>query len=386
MARSNSLLVSLVLITLAMGATQIHVLPRPHIFTYILTAAWVWILEHVDNDKIHARWMLPLMMLLWVNLHGMFVIGIAIGGIYIVGSFLDHLSKTWFQTAKAKTLMVGGILTLIATIFSPSGVHIWEAIVSLGSNSYITSKIPEYQSPNFHIPETWPFILLLMLVILGFARTSQKISWAHILLVIAFMGISLYTSRMIPLFAIIASPIAAKTIAEWMQRDHHQSHLLSIEKNLSKINSTSNGLIWIFTIVLLISMLFNSGKTIDPKNQGNVFHDHFFPVDALTWLQQHPQKGHLFNEFDWGGYILFRMWPEHQIFMDGHTHIYGEELTREYEQVITTGTGWKGILDKYQVEWALVRTDSVIAGELKNSRWEVIYQDNIAIILQKKNW
>jgi hypothetical protein len=100
MARSNSLLASLALITLAMGATQIHVLPRPHIFTYILTAAWVWILEQVDDDKIHARWMLPLVMLLWVNLHGMFVIGIAIGGIYIVGSFLDHLSKAWFQSAK----------------------------------------------------------------------------------------------------------------------------------------------------------------------------------------------------------------------------------------------------------------------------------------------
>ncbi len=267
-------------------------------------------------------------MLLWVNMHGMFVIGIAIGGIYIVGSFLDNPSKTWFLTTKAKSLMIGGILTLIATAFSPSGLHIWQAIASLGGNSYITSKIPEYQSANFHMPETWPFIIILLLVILGFARTSQKISWVHILLVTTFTGLSLYTSRMIPLFAIIAVPISAKAIAEWVQQDYPQSRLLRIEENLSKINSTSNGAIWIFAIVLVTSILLNSGKTIDPKNQGNVFNKRFFPVEAVTWLQQHPQKGHLFNEFDWGGYILLKTWPQYQIFMDGHTHIYGEEFNK----------------------------------------------------------
>ena len=380
--RSNSLFASLFLTALTMGATQIHVLPRPHIFTYLLTAIWIHLLEHTDNKKLHVKWILPLLMLLWVNLHGMFVIGIAIGGIYIAGDVLDHPTKDWLQTEKGRTLMISGVLTLLATLFSPSGIHIWEAIVSLGSNSYITSKIPEYQSANFHMPETWPYILIILLAIIGFARTNTKVSWTHILLIATFTGISLYTSRMIPLFAVIAAPIAAKTMANWINQDYPQSRFLRIEENISRTNLSSNGMIWIFVVILSAGILLNSGKTIDPENRGNVFDNRFFPVEAVTWLQQHPQNGHMFNEFDWGGYLLLKLWPEHQIFMDGHTHIYGEELTKEYERVITMAPDWEDIFAKYDITWVIMRKNAPLVNALSTSEdWEILYQDDTAVIL-----
>ena len=322
-------------------------------------------------------------MVLWVNMHGMFVLGIIIWGIYLLGSLLDHPSWTWFTHPTTRSMLWGGILSLLATFLSPSGFKIWGAIASLGSSAYITSRIPEYQSANFHLPETWPFILLLMLTIIGFARNINKMPWAHILLVASFAAIALYTSRMIPLFAIVAVPVTASALSSWIHLEFPESRFLVIEKNISKMNLESNGIIWTFIVLIAVVLLFKSGKAIDPQGKGNTFDERFFPVQAVTWLNSHPQQGHMFNEFDWGGYLLLNLVPRQQIFMDGHTHIYGEALTREYETVVTQGNDWQKILDKYQVEWAIVRANSPIANALKEEQWQIIYQDNTATVLRK---
>ena len=383
--KSNSFFAALVFTVLAVGVGQIHVLPRPHIFTYILTAIWITLLEQIDKEKLRAWWLLPLVMVLWVNLHGMFVIGILIWGIYLAGDFLDHPSKAWFNTAKAKALIIGGTLSLLTTFFSPSGPKIWIAIASLGSNAYITSKIPEYQSANFHLPETWPFIIMLLFVITGFARTTLKVSWIYTLLVAAFTGFALYTSRMIPMFAIVVAPVAAELSANWIKNEYPRSRFLVIEKNIYRMNLSSNGLVWILVTILTVGMLFNANKPIDSKNQGNKFDERFFPVEATKWLQNHPQKGRMFNEFDWGGYMLLNLWPDQQVFMDGSTHIYGEELTREYERVITMDSGWEDILAKYNVTWIILRANAPLARTLSVSGdWKIVYSDPTSSILVRK--
>lgn len=385
LGKSDGLFSSLILTVLAAGASQLHVLPRPHLFTYLLTAIWITLLERIDKNNSRYWWMLPFIMLIWVNTHGMFVLGIILWGIYLTGNFLDHPSKKeWLVSIKTKSMILAGLSSLLATLISPTGYHIWEAIVSLGSNSYITSKIPEYQSANFHSPETWPFILILLLTITGFAR-ANKTGWTPILSTITFTFLALYTSRMIPLFAIVAAPVTATFLAKWMQEEYPRSRLVEFESRISQTNSSVNGWIWIVLIIIGITLLLLSGATIDSEGRGNVFDGHFFPVDALSWLQAHPQSGHMFNEFDWGGYILLELWPNQQIFMDGHTHIYGEKLTREYEQVITLSNGWENIFDKYQIKWVIVRTGAPVAKALSGNHWTALYQDNTAIILRKEN-
>ncbi|HLO18656.1 MAG TPA: hypothetical protein VK206_27745 [Anaerolineales bacterium] len=383
--KSSSFFSALIITVLGVATSQIHVLPRPHIFTYLLAAIWITILEAINNNKTRFWWVLPIVMLLWVNMHGMFVLGIFILGIYVIGDFFNHPSMTWFTSQKAKLLLLAGGISLITTFFSPSGPKIWEAIASLGSNAYITSRIPEYQSPNFHLPETWPFLIMILFIIISFARNAERVSWITILLVLSFTGMALYTSRMIPLFAIVVTPIAAKAVADWTRSDFSKSRLFALEQNISKTNSTANGWIWILAIILLAATLLRSGETLDPQRRGNVFDPRFFPVDAVSWLEAHPQNGHMFNEFDWGGYLLLRLWPSQQIFMDGHTHIYGEALTREYEQVVTLGTGWENILKKYDVDWVIIRVNTPLAKALSSSaNWTTAYEDQTADIFIRK--
>ena len=384
-AHSGNLFSAILFTSLAIGASLIHVLPRPHLFTYLLTAVWVIVLERIRNGRARIWWLLPLLMLVWVNLHGMFVLGIIILGIYFIGGMLDDSPVSWLTNSKGKSMLAGGIFALLATLFSPSGIKIWETIFALGSNAYITARNPEYQTANFHEPETWPFILILLLLIISLARNVTKTPWSHILLVASFTGIALYTSRMIPLFAIVSAPIAAQALADWIRQEYPEGRYAALEKNIAHLNASSNGFIWIPIVTIMVAVLFQSGKTIDPQSRGNVFDDRFFPVEATTWLQAHPQSGHMFNEFDWGGYLLLNLWPAQQIFMDGHTHIYGEELTREYEQVVTLSKGWENILTKYNVEWVIMRANAPLINALASSgNWSIAYQDETAVILIRK--
>jgi hypothetical protein len=381
--RTKHLFALLFVTALGIAGSMIHVLPRPHLFTYLFTAIWIVVLERIRAGRPRAWLWLPILMLLWVNLHGMFILGIILWGIYLAGSLLENPSRQWFSSRNTRFMLLGGALALAATLLSPSGVKIWDAIVSLGSNSYITSRIPEYQSANFHLPETWPFILLLLLTIAAFARTPVKTEWTYILLTLAFAGLALYTSRMIPLFGIVVVPVSARAVGDWFESDFPTSRFATIEKNISSINSTSNGSIWMFLLIIVVVLVFRSGGALDPEKKGNIFDGSFFPVQAVDWLNQHPQEGHMFNEFDWGGYLLLKLSPRQQIFMDGHTHIYGEALTREYETVVYLGDGWRETLDKYQIKWAIVRSSSSIAQALEEEGWSVVYRDETSMILRK---
>lgn len=382
---SKSFFLTLLFTALGVGASQIHVLPRPHIFTYLLLAMWMTRLEDIHNGSTRDWWSLPILMLVWVNLHGMFVLGMIVLGIYLVGDFLDSPSRDWFKSQKARSLIFAGGLSFLATLLSPSGPEIWEAIASLGSNAYITARIPEYQSANFHLPETWPFVLLLLFAILGFARTQERVSWVRALLMIAFTALALYSSRMIPIFAVAVTPLVAGVVAAWLRNEFPNNRGWTTEENINKINATSGGAIWIIAAVLGVALLLRSSATIDPEGRGNDFDPRFFPVEAVSWLQAHPPQGRMFNEFDWGGYLLLRLWPDQQIFMDGHTHIYGEALTREYERVVTLSPGWQDVLDKYEVGWVIVRSHAPLIDALTlQDHWQISYEDPTTTILIRK--
>jgi len=379
--RSGSLFIALVITGLGVSASLIHALPRPHLFSYVLIPIWIATLERL-SVKPAMWWRLPILMVLWVNLHGMFVFGILIGGMYLAERLLATKYKDWFSDAQIRALVAGGITSLIATLLSPPGIKTWETIASLSGNAYIKSHIVEYQTANFQIPETWPSIILLLLLIAGYSRTSQKAQWRHVFLISVFAGLAIYSSRMLPIFALIAVPIATPLISNWLKdelTDHNPVNKL--DERITPISVSSNGFVWLIAIFLLVTYLFRLGVPIDLKGKGNIFDPKFFPVDAVTWLETHPQSGHMLNEFDWGGYILLKLWPQYQIFMDGHTHIYGEALTREYEQVVALEDGWQDVLTKYDIQWAIVRADSRIAGALEDKGWVILYIDDTSVVL-----
>ena len=187
---------------------------------------------------------------------------------------------------------------------------------------------------------------------------------------------SLYSARNIPLFAIVVTPIIAATIQAGME---DIQIFVRIGDNFKDMERRMRGILWPLTVVVATIALVVNGFF----GVRNAYDARVFPTQAMDWLESHPQNGNMFNYFTWGGYILYRGWPQSLVFIDGQTDFYGEALTREYEQVIVQGTGWNDILEKYEVEWVLLPVSTPLAEALKDSDWQILYEDPVAVILRK---
>jgi hypothetical protein len=121
------------------------------------------------------------------------------------------------------------------------------------------------------------------------------------------------------------------------------------------------------------------GIDLDFQGSGNKFSEDVFPVQAVDWLAEESLAGNGFNYFPWGGYLLYRLWPENLVFIDGQTDFYGEELTRQYEQVLTLQSGWQEVFNTYEIQWVIMPTESALSAYLADSaNWETVYQDQTA--------
>lgn len=118
---------------------------------------------------------------------------------------------------------------------------------------------------------------------------------------------------------------------------------------------------------------------------GNRFDPEVFPVEALDSLSESElPKGNVFNWFDWGGYLLYRFWPEKLIFIDGQTDFYGAELTQTYDNTINLQGDWWRVFEDYQIQWVILPTMERMAPWLDQSEdWDLIFRDNTASVWKK---
>jgi len=92
----------------------------------------------------------------------------------------------------------------------------------------------------------------------------------------------------------------------------------------------------------------------------------------------------MFNDFNWGGYLIFRLYPNQKVFLDSQSDFYGEDLIREYDTVIRVDESWENILQQHNISWAIVPSNSRIGKALVSQlQWTILYEDSTAAIIAK---
>ncbi len=366
---------------LAAAASSLHWLSRPHIFTVLFTIIWTTELEklHIGSRK---NWVVfPVIMLVWVNTHGAFIAGILIWACYFVGLLIDQK----FSWQGVKPYLWIGLSSLIVSLINPDGLGIWKTGFGFLGNRYLVSHTAEYLPPDFHQISTWPFLLLIVLSIGVLAISNKKMNGSHVLLLSGWTAMSLYSARNIPLYAVIVVPILVTVGADYLQRNKDKGaseKFIALQSRLMDIEKSLKSGFWSGIVVVAVGLMLMRGYTLDFQNEGNQFLDDVFPVQAVDWIEKNQLPGEGFNYFPWGGYLLYRTWPEKLVFIDGQTDFYGEELTRKYEKVITVSPGWEDVLLEYQVRWVLMPTQSELIQHLqKLGDWDKVYQDQFTTIM-----
>ena len=378
----SDILLSTVMAILVLTSSQIHWLARPHIFSFVLMIICHYLLESWRCGRMNRLYLLPLIMLLWVNLHGGFLGGFILLGAYLVGNLATMLSVPAAERAshmdKVKQLGFAITACLVACLINPYGYHILLFPFKLVSDRFIMDHISEFLSPDFH--QWMPFKYLLLLLIAICAVSRKSIEATELVLILIFTNMALYSARYIPLFALVTAPILTRMANE--ARGLFSGSLADFfskrSENVARIDSRATGCLWPAAAVLVVAATLFSGTL------HHSFDEKIKAVAACEFLMKEKLPGNMFNNDEFGDYLIYRGASSYKVFFDGRSDMYGTGMLKEYNKVVNFEPGWERILDKYRVTWIFFDSKSNFSRFLlKDKSWVLVYSDKVADIFVK---
>jgi hypothetical protein len=402
LTRGSLLQISLVLLLLAMAASMIHFLARPHVLSWLFTVLWFQLLDSAEVAPENRRrliW-LPLLMLLWVNLHGGFLFGLALLGLYWLAGMIRYWqagTESRQAAAWVKQLSSVGALSFLATFANPYGYKLHAHIYRYLSNRFLMNHIDEFRSPDFHGVAQECFAVLLVITIVAVAAKRAK-TRASQLLVILFASYSgLYASRNLPvasiLLILVAGPLLSAAVrdagnnAELPDRTRNfLSRCSSFALRMGNLEQSLRGHLWpVAAVIFGLFVCIQHGRAGSHQLMNAHFDVKKFPTAAVQVIAERGIHEPIFSLDSWGGYFIYRLYPEMKVFVDDRHDLYDEQFLREYLSAIRLAPGWDEVLDEKRVNWVLMPADSSLANMLKEThRWRTIYADDVAVLLERE--
>jgi len=399
-ARGTNLLVALVLVLLAASASMIHFFTRPHVVSWLLTVAWFCILDsserHPSRQNSRVLWLLPVVMLVWVNIHGGFLIGLVLVAIYWMSAAwcmlkpnrdrLEDVLQKIHAVTRLRQLALTGILSALATLVNPYGWLLHLHIYRYLSNRFLMDHIDEFQSPNFHLVAQKCFAVLLLLSIavlaarIGGVNRPVRASELLILLFAVYSG--LYSSRNIP----VSSLLLILIIGPWLTQSIAASRWPGVPANfiarMQSLDATLRGHLWpIAALVLTCWIAFHGGKLGATPLMNAHFSPKRFPVAAVDYLQGHNVQGPALSPDSWGGYLIYRLYPQAKVVLDDRHDLYAEQFLKSYLKMVHVEPGWSDFLQQHPAAYLVVPSDSPLAAILPDTPgWQPIYHDDVAVV------
>jgi hypothetical protein len=422
--RGTNLILALVLVLLAASASMIHFQARPHVASWLFTLVWFWILDSSerscfeDGKESHGRvWMLPGLMLVWVNVHGGFLIGFVLLAIYWLSAvwrwyvsresvFVEFLQRVRFGR-RAWHLVSVGVAAALATLVNPYGWKLHEHIYGYLSSRFLMDHINEFQSPNFHGVAERCFAALMLTALVALAVRTRQVRLSEGLVIVFAVYAGLYASRNIPvssiLLALVTGPMIAGTGKKFWERTRWLRGRGAVElrsagqplrlrsgqawaavptfsTRMLALESSLQGHVWALVAVVVACVVAGHGGRVGSRLVMDArFDPARFPVKAVDYLEEHGVAGPVLSPDFWGGYLIYRMYPKVQVVADDRHDLYGEQFFKNYLKVIEVRPGWEAFLREHRARSVLLPKGSALANVLREMEgWKVIYSDDVA--------
>ncbi len=359
---------------------------RPQMFTFTLASLLLWLLEGgTKKDRSRLLLWIPPLFLLWLNLHAGFALGPALLLAYVVGLIMETaVGDTPWQQAHPIILRV--LLLLLACLalvpLNPNGAELYRYPFDTLRSPGMRSFIGEWRSPDFHEGLYRPFLLVWLLVLTALATSRARPKGRVIVPLLLTSFAALDAARHVPIFVLVAIPVIATALAE-ARGD-------GAETRVSKSARRGAPISWFrpffnAAVVVLIGV-FTVAKWVSLARNQNAREAEQFPQKAVAFLRASDQPRKLFVFYDWGGYAIWKLYPQYRVFVDGRADLYGDDLLRESIKIaMDLRTGWRDVLDHWKVEIVLVPPTSALAQALLlDSNWHAAFSDSQAIIIVRE--
>ena len=396
---------AIVLMLLAEAAATIHLYARPHIVSWFFSLLWFAALERWEQPIAPRwlRWLFPASMVLWVNLHGGWIFGLALFGTYALAALLESWRtadpfariRTW---KRAHALGWTFLWSALATFVNPYGWRMHAHIYRYLSDRYLMNRIDEFQSPDFHGWAQRCFGTILLLLLIGFAGNRRAVRLRHLLVALLAVYAGLYSSRNLPvssmLLVLIEGPILwesfvflAEKPACWTWLREWVGRISSFSERMCAQELQLHGHLWpVVTVIAALAICLQGGRLGSRQLIQAHFDPRKLPVAAAETLQRERSTEPIFSTDAWGGYLIYTLYPQRKVVVDDRHDLYGSDRIREFLILLQAEPGWENVLEKWRIRTALLPARSTLANLLRElpQQWRPVYEDNVAVVFQKK--
>ena len=358
--------------------------PRAQMITFALTCLELYWLQGYLSGRSRAVQFFPLVMALWANLHGGWVIGFAWLGVALVAELIGWVWEpaNLAHRAHVRFLAIVTAASAVAVLATPHGFSLYLYPFQTVTSGAQERLIVEWFSPDFHQIFLRPFEAMVLLLIVGFAL--RRPSLYDLLLSMAALALALQSVRNIALFVAATTPVLINCYSEyWKEVSAARGWKLALPSRPLFAVITAVVLI----VVALATVVHVAGETSPTRQQSLTATT--YPVGAADWLASHPEVGKkMYNQYGWGGYLAYRFYPEpnRRVFIFGEAALMGDSLLNDYQDIQTLRSDWQTLLDRYGVDYIVYNRGEALANVLATEPgWKLVYQDDLAVIYVRAN-
>jgi hypothetical protein len=379
---------------------------RPELMSYLFFAIFFYILYSYKYHKTRYIYLLPILNIIWVNMHGLYVMGLVLMLAYLFGELFMWKVPMPFSLDDSYVLKGKRYLTIVyvffilflSSIINPytsetilMPLELFKGLKGI-THQLGTPGIPELVPPlseNLLFPTQVVFYykILIILSAFSFLLNIRKINITHLLIYAVFLYISLKARRNISYFAIIAAPIMSLNIISFISDIRYHFERKGRVWKYSKVPVSVFQITLILTVILYIYDVTTDRYYIrDRSNKrfGLGISTITFPVKAVDFIQENDIRGNMFNNTSVGDYLIWRCYPKRKTFLDGRM-----DFSERYLFHYTDPVFWNSIVNAYNINYAFIghgwspNMRPLIKKLFNSNEWILVYFDDIAAVFVK---
>jgi hypothetical protein len=356
------LIYSLAFLSLSFACMATHDNIRPHILAWPLMAWWTArLVQAVENSDRPLRVTSCLLMIVWVNLHGSFLLGLIVMGVIAIEGLIA-------QPEKRKSWVYFCLLSCLACLVNPSGWNIFRFVMQtlqIDSLKYLS----EWAAPSFNGPN---FLALYILFLMGYALSGRlTLPWNRLTFLILLLYQAMSHGRYVSMMGILLPFFVAGGFSASMMDIKVRKLSFPIKRATGLLIPV---LIAVVAIVIYRKDHFRPAQWITPER-------------AVNFLLSQDISGHGLNHLNYGAYLIYRGIP---VFMDARVDLYGEKGMLRYLNIVNTEKSsdlyhLSRELDQWHIQWTIFPKQSQVNLFLeKNPDWQKLYEDEQSIVFAKR--
>lgn len=340
----------LLFLLMATAAMSTIVDIRPLVFTIVGLALLLRIL--VAKKPSNTVFWIPIIFMVWANLHGSFILGLAVLFYYAV-------------TRKDRLLFLLFLISIPMTFVNPYGPRLYVEIFRVLFDWQMHFQTSG--SAIFVIPRSsWPLIILWGAGFWIYAR-KKLLNWVN--LAPALLAASLFAIRNLFIFVAVATPELD---------DYYTRTKLTFPKNPPR---AAKNLLGAIIIILIGLTVYSTYDYILPTTN----RESFYPVAEVAYLKSYQCNGNLFNDFNYGGFLIWQL-PEYKVYIDGRMQAWvnpqGKNYFDVYQQVLSNSSLTDSTFKQYHITCALVGDGhKTLINHLKSLGWQTPVSASGSILL-----